>query len=86
MSREQSTQATDQTVFVVTKGNGNVGADTYHTDRACPHLKKADRVTEKAKAQLADRRTECDRCAGEVDKCGYDDSLYRAALAADVSP
>jgi hypothetical protein len=64
----------EETVFVVTKGNGNVGADTYHTDRACPHLKKAGRVTDKPKAQLADRRTECD------------DSLYRAALEAEVSP
>lgn len=74
----------EETVFVVTKGNGNVGADVFHTEQDCPHLQKAATVTTKAKDKLADRRRECARCAGEIDKCGYDDSLYRAALEAEV--
>jgi len=63
---------------------GNVGGRRFkiHTDRTCPHVKRAEdvRVATDSEVEWFDA---CETCCGEVDKSGHDRSYYEAALEAD---
>lgn len=72
-----------ETVFVVTKRNGNNGAGTYHTNRGCRYLRRAKGVRSVRRSALDTEREPCAVCAGEAEPTGGADTLYHRARNAD---
>jgi len=68
--------------YITARGGGGGRRYKIHTDRDCPHVKRAQEVREATDGEV-EWFDECETCYGEPDKSSRDYSYYEAALEAD---